>query len=106
MTKQVGFVADGTGVTPMISIIRWILAKRLDAELFLIFSNKTEATLFFETSGNGMSARIRTSTVIMSWSSRRRNSQREPGESPLIFFAGIFLLLVQRPSFSSAGHHR
>ena len=47
MAKKVGFVAAGTGITPMISIIRWILAKRLDAELFLVFANKTEADIIF-----------------------------------------------------------
>lgn len=45
MAKQVGFVAGGTGITPMISIIRWILTNRIDAELFLIFANKTEADI-------------------------------------------------------------
>jgi len=45
MAKRVGFVAGGTGITPMISIIRWILTKRIDAELFLIFANKTEADI-------------------------------------------------------------
>jgi cytochrome-b5 reductase len=47
MAKQVGFVAGGTGITPMISIIRWILTKRLDVDLFLIFANKTEADIIF-----------------------------------------------------------
>jgi cytochrome-b5 reductase len=47
MAKKVGFVAGGTGITPMISIIRWILAKRLDVELFLVFANKTEADIIF-----------------------------------------------------------
>jgi cytochrome-b5 reductase len=47
MAKKVGFVAGGTGITPMIAIIRWILAKGLDVELFLIFSNKTEADIIF-----------------------------------------------------------
>jgi cytochrome-b5 reductase len=47
MAKKVGFVAGGTGITPMISIIRWILAQRLDAELFLVFANKTEADIIF-----------------------------------------------------------
>lgn len=47
MAKRVGFVAGGTGITPMISIIRWILAKTIDAELFLIFANKTEADIIF-----------------------------------------------------------
>jgi len=47
MAKKVGFVAGGTGITPMISIIRWILTKRLNAELFLVFANKTEADIIF-----------------------------------------------------------
>lgn len=47
MAKRVGFVAGGTGITPMISIIRWILASKIDAELFLIFANKTEADIIF-----------------------------------------------------------
>ncbi len=47
MAKRSGFVAGGTGITPMISIIRWILAKRLAVELFLVFANKTEADIIF-----------------------------------------------------------
>jgi cytochrome-b5 reductase len=47
MAKRVGFVAGGTGITPMISIIRWILAKGLGVELSLIFGNKTEADIIF-----------------------------------------------------------
>lgn len=47
MAKRVGFVAGGTGITPMISIIRWILSNNIDAELFLIFANKTEADIIF-----------------------------------------------------------
>jgi len=47
MAKKVGVVAAGTGITPMISIIRWILTKRLDAELFLVFANKTEGDIIF-----------------------------------------------------------
>ena len=35
MANKVGLVAGGTGITPMISIIRWILAKSLAVELFL-----------------------------------------------------------------------
>lgn len=47
MAQRVGFVAGGTGITPMISIIRWIIAKGLDAELFLVFANKTEPDIIF-----------------------------------------------------------
>jgi cytochrome-b5 reductase len=31
----------------MISIIRWILTKRLDVEMFLVFANKTGADIIF-----------------------------------------------------------
>ncbi|HWF62284.1 MAG TPA: NADH-cytochrome b5 reductase [Nitrospira sp.] len=47
MAKRVGFVAGGTGITPMISIIRWILTNKIDAELFLLFANKAEADIIF-----------------------------------------------------------
>lgn len=47
MAKRVGFVAGGTGITPMISIIRWILINKIDAELFLVFANKTESDIIF-----------------------------------------------------------
>jgi cytochrome-b5 reductase len=47
MAKQAGFVAGGTGITPMISIIRWILAESLPVELFLVFANKAEADIIF-----------------------------------------------------------
>jgi ferredoxin-NADP reductase len=39
--------SSGTGITPMDSIIRWILTKRLDMELFLVFANKTDADIIF-----------------------------------------------------------
>ncbi len=45
MATKVGFVAGGTGITPMISIIRWILAKRLPVEQWLVFANKSEADI-------------------------------------------------------------
>ncbi len=47
MAKKVGFVAGGTGITPMISIIRWILAESLAVELFLVYANKAEADIIF-----------------------------------------------------------
>ena len=53
MAKKVGFVAGGTGITPMISIIRWILAKSLGVELFLVFANKTEADIIFRDEWEG-----------------------------------------------------
>jgi len=43
MATKAGFIAGGTGITPMISIIRWIVAKRLPVGLWLVYANKTEA---------------------------------------------------------------
>jgi cytochrome-b5 reductase len=42
MAKRVGMVAGGTGITPMISIIRWILKRGIDVSVSLIFANKTK----------------------------------------------------------------
>ncbi|MDP3091642.1 MAG: NADH-cytochrome b5 reductase [Nitrospira sp.] len=47
MAKKVGFVAGGSGITPMIAIIRWILARGLPVELVLLYANKTEADIIF-----------------------------------------------------------
>lgn len=47
MAKTVGFVAGGSGITPMIAIIRWILARSLPVELFLLYANKTEDDIIF-----------------------------------------------------------
>jgi len=47
MATRVGFVAGGSGITPMIAIIRWILGRSLNIELFLLYANKTEADIIF-----------------------------------------------------------
>ncbi|MCS6294412.1 MAG: cytochrome-b5 reductase [Nitrospira sp.] len=47
MATHVGFVAGGSGITPMIAIIRGILARSLNVELFLLYANKTEADIIF-----------------------------------------------------------
>ncbi len=47
MATRAGLVAGGSGITPMISIIRWILARHLNVELFLVYANKTEADIIF-----------------------------------------------------------
>jgi cytochrome-b5 reductase len=52
MANRVGFVAGGTGITPMISIIRWILTRGIAAELYLVFANKTEADIILREEWN------------------------------------------------------
>jgi cytochrome-b5 reductase len=41
MAKRIGMVAGGSGITPMISMIRSILGRKLDVEISLIYANKT-----------------------------------------------------------------
>jgi cytochrome-b5 reductase len=41
MAKKIGMVAGGTGITPMISIIRTILKQGIDVDVSLLFANKT-----------------------------------------------------------------
>ncbi|MFO0706347.1 MAG: NADH-cytochrome b5 reductase [Nitrospira sp.] len=47
MATKAGFVAGGSGITPMIAIIRWILATRQPVDLRLLYANKTEADIIF-----------------------------------------------------------
>ena len=41
MAKKVGMVAGGTGITPMISMIRTILKHGIDIDMSLLFANRT-----------------------------------------------------------------
>ncbi len=41
LAKKVGMVAGGTGITPMISMIRTILKHGIDVDMSLLFANKT-----------------------------------------------------------------
>jgi cytochrome-b5 reductase len=41
MARRVGMVAGGSGITPMISIIRTILKRGIDVDMSLLFANKT-----------------------------------------------------------------
>lgn len=41
MARRIGMVAGGTGITPMISMIRTIIRRGLDVEISLLFANKT-----------------------------------------------------------------
>jgi len=81
-----------------------IFTKRLEAELFLVFANKTDIIFRDEWEQD-----VRAHPNFHCYHVVEQPPagwQREAGESPLIFFAGIFLFLVQRPSSSSADQHR
>ena len=41
MARRIGMIAGGTGITPMISIIRAIIRRGLDVVISLLFANKT-----------------------------------------------------------------
>ena len=41
MAKHIGMVAGGTGITPLTSMIRAIIRRKIDVDVSLIFANKT-----------------------------------------------------------------
>ena len=46
--KKIGFLIGGIGITPVISIIEYIVDKNLDTDIVLLYSNKTEDIAFRE----------------------------------------------------------
>jgi hypothetical protein len=76
MAKRVGFMAGGTGITPMIAIIRWILAGASRSSCFWSVPTSLRPTSFSERSGTRICANTRASIGIMCWSSRRKISRR------------------------------
>lgn len=45
--KKIGFLIGGIGITPAISIIEYIVDKKLDTDVVLLYSNKTEEDIAF-----------------------------------------------------------
>lgn len=45
--KKIGFLIGGIGITPVISIIEYIMDKRLDTDVTLLYSNRTEEDIAF-----------------------------------------------------------
>ncbi|MFH1655014.1 MAG: FAD-binding oxidoreductase [Candidatus Omnitrophota bacterium] len=46
--KKIGFLIGGIGITPVISIIEYIVENKLDTDVALIYSNKTEDEIAFK----------------------------------------------------------
>lgn len=46
--RRIGFLIGGIGITPVISIIEHIIDMKLDTELFLFYSNRTEDDIAFK----------------------------------------------------------
>jgi len=46
--KAIGFLIGGIGITPVISIIEYVAEKRLDTDILLIYSNRTEDDISFK----------------------------------------------------------
>ena len=57
MAKKIGMVAGGTGITPMISIIRWILSHGYDVQIQLLFANKTVDDIILKDEFDGYAAK-------------------------------------------------
>lgn len=46
--KKIGFLIGGIGITPVISIIEYIAEKKLDTDVLLLYSNKTDKDIAFK----------------------------------------------------------
>ena len=46
--RKIGFLIGGIGITPVISIIEYIIDKGLDTDVYLIYSNRTEEDIAFK----------------------------------------------------------
>jgi ferredoxin-NADP reductase len=46
--KRIGFLIGGIGITPVISIIEYIVNRKLDTDVILVYSNRTEAEIAFK----------------------------------------------------------
>ena len=46
--KKIGFLIGGIGITPVISIIEYIVENKLDTDIVLVYSNKTEGEIAFK----------------------------------------------------------
>jgi len=46
--KKIGFLIGGIGITPVISIIEYVIQKNLDTDVFLLYSNRTEEEIAFK----------------------------------------------------------
>ncbi|MDP8216741.1 MAG: FAD-dependent oxidoreductase [Candidatus Kaelpia imicola] len=45
--KRIGFLIGGIGITPVISIIEYIMDKKLDIDICLIYANRSEAEIAY-----------------------------------------------------------
>lgn len=48
MANHVGMVAGGTGITPIISMIRTIMKRKINIDVSLVFANKTEEDIILK----------------------------------------------------------
>lgn len=46
--KKIGFLIGGIGITPVISIIEYIVDKKLDTDVLLLYSNRTDEDIAFK----------------------------------------------------------
>ena len=46
--KRIGFLIGGIGITPVISIIEYVIQSRFNTDIFLLYSNRTEEEIAFK----------------------------------------------------------
>ena len=51
--EKIGFLIGGIGITPVISILEYILEKKLDTDIMLVYSSRNNAEIAFKSKLNG-----------------------------------------------------
>jgi len=62
--KKIGFLIGGIGITPVISIIDYIVEKKLNTQVSLFYSNRSEADIAFKKELDAWQAKYDTIKVI------------------------------------------
>lgn len=65
--KKIGFLVGGIGITPAISIIEYIMQKRLSTQVSVLYSNRTEDEIAFRmelTQWHGLNENIKIFTTV------------------------------------------
>ena len=52
--KKVGFLIGGIGITPVISILEYIIEKKLDTDIMLVYSSRNNAEIAFRSELNAL----------------------------------------------------
>jgi cytochrome-b5 reductase len=123
MARHIGMVAGGTGITPMISIIRTILSRGIDVSISLVFGNKTADDIILRDEFDSYAERypnfsryfVLSKAAPDNWTMGRGHINEEimrqhlpaPSEDTLIFLCGPPMMQIElMKKLAAMGHEK